>query len=305
MFELAVFQPIIDEKDTVLIITGIPGAGKSSFIGQEEILNFDEYKFIFEGSLDDYEKAKNRIDMCLKAGLEVEIYVFHRKPEKALENTYKRFNEHGRGAYIGTMARIQGGLAKTIPRLIKEYKGKVLICAIDLDKELFQEHGHNMNEACGNAAIPIITKEGNTNDIDNRLTEKLKRDFENDSIGVGCLRQAAGDRISEFTKAQALHAEPVSGERKAERSRNAKACSTDSMVNPKEEHISQLVLPIDISFLPFLNTLNALDAYVTEYEAKAECGSPLEIDLDICCHLMREMENIGGKLANANETLSI
>ena len=255
-----------------MIITGIPGAGKSTFVAKNIALNIDELKFVFEGALNDYERAKNKLDMCIKVGLEVSVFIFHRSPEKALDNTYKRFEQYGRGAYIETMANIQGGLAETIPRLIKEYGTQIQFCSIDLDKiDAMNDKGKiRLDESCQEDVIPIITKECKKDDIEQRLAEKLKKDFREGTINERCLHQASGSRFLEFANARKNGNRAQDGFQRNERSRNAKACSTDSMVNPKEEHISQLVLPIDISFLPVLNTLNALDAYVTEYEAKAE-----------------------------------
>jgi hypothetical protein len=97
------------ERDTVILLTGIPGAGKTSSVleGGELPANF---RVIYEGQLSKPETAISKVQLVFDGGLKPVILVVHVKPEQALENTLKRFAELGRGAGIGLMASIQGEL---------------------------------------------------------------------------------------------------------------------------------------------------------------------------------------------------
>lgn len=91
------------ERNTVVFLTGIPGAGKTSTmqLGNELPSN---YRSIFEGQLSNPETTKGKISMVLDAGLKPVVIAVHARPENALENTFKRFEDVGRGASIHIMS---------------------------------------------------------------------------------------------------------------------------------------------------------------------------------------------------------
>jgi hypothetical protein len=97
-------------RDTVVLLTGIPGAGKTSSVLAGGGLSPDT-KALFEGQLVKPETTIPKVQQVLDAGLRPVIIAVHATPESALRNTLKRFGEEGRGASIKTMADIQGGLA--------------------------------------------------------------------------------------------------------------------------------------------------------------------------------------------------
>ena len=97
------------QRDTVVFLTGVPGAGKTTSVLRDRQFP-DDYRAIFEGQLSRPAPTIAKIQQALDAGLKPQIMAVHALPEKALENTLQRFNEYGRGAGISVMAEIQGGL---------------------------------------------------------------------------------------------------------------------------------------------------------------------------------------------------
>jgi Zeta toxin len=101
------------EQDTVILLTGIPGAGKTSSVLRGGKLP-SKVRAVYEGQLSNPETAIAKVRQVLGAGLEPVIVAVHVKPELALQNTLRRFEEVGRGASIGIMAAIQGGLPESL-----------------------------------------------------------------------------------------------------------------------------------------------------------------------------------------------
>jgi hypothetical protein len=108
--------------DTVLFLTGIPGSGKTSTVLFQGQLP-PHCHAVYEGQLADTRYAIPKIQAALDAGFKPVINVIHANPEIALDNTYLRFNEHGRGA--GANAKIQADLPVGLAAIRKHFGDQV------------------------------------------------------------------------------------------------------------------------------------------------------------------------------------
>lgn len=156
------------ERDTVLLVTGIPGAGKTS-----AVLDGGEIpghvRAVYEGQLADSATALAKVRQILEQGLKPVIYAIHTTPERALRNTLQRFTEMGRGASIETMAKIQGGLTQGLRR-IQEQHGDTVALRIE-DRRDFQ-HPTSLD---GWSHLPVLESEGGYEHIRARLSAELER----------------------------------------------------------------------------------------------------------------------------------
>ena len=184
-------------RNNVLFITGIPGAGKSTAI-QKNNMTLSDYKVIYEGQLSNFEQAKEKIDWCLQHGCDVTVYAFHQSPEKALQNTFIRFNNIGRGASITAMSNIQGNLGDSIERLSATYDKRAIFCVVDLRTP-------NSNPQCGKESLQILKSEGDKDAIRKRLEAELERWRNSGRISEACFREAAGKRPLSLAAMQKLH----------------------------------------------------------------------------------------------------
>lgn len=191
----------------VLFVTGIPGVGKSTSIQRNKV-NLSDYKVMYEGQLANFEQAKEKIDWCLQHGCEVTVYAFHQSPERALQNTFIRFNTIGRGASITAMSNIQGNLGTSIEKLSHLYHDQVVFCAVDLRVE-------NFVPQCGEACIRILKSEGDKNDIRKRLEAELERWRISGRINEACFRESAGKRPFSLSEMQGFYADSQGDECKA------------------------------------------------------------------------------------------
>lgn len=127
-----------------------------------------------------------KIGQALDAGLKPVIVVVHREPEAALQNTLKRFAEKGRGAGIGVMADIQGGLPGSLRALEQRFGSSVKLHVIDGgDRD-------NYVQIVGWRAIQTLEKEGSRDVIYKRLEDRLERLQADKSISADAYRQARG-----------------------------------------------------------------------------------------------------------------
>lgn len=171
------------QRDRVVFLTGIPGAGKTTSVLQEEKFP-DDYRAIFEGQISRPAPTIAKIQQVLDAGLKPEIMVVHAMPEKALENTLKRFNKNGRGASIGVMAEIQGGLPDGLLEVKKHFGDKVELSIIDYRD---RAHPKLLN---GWKNLDVLRSEGNHEHIKHRLETALER--QRPGISEPAYRQARG-----------------------------------------------------------------------------------------------------------------
>lgn len=172
-------------RDEAVFLTGIPGAGKtSSFLSAGR---FDPAAHVvFEGQLVDRLKAAEKLGQALDVGLRPVIVVVHRQPEEALENTLKRFTEKGRGAGIGVMADIQGGLPASLRAVEERFGESVKLRVIDGgDRD-------NYVQIVGWRGIGVLEREGSRDDIYKRLETKLEQLQADRSLSGDAYRQARG-----------------------------------------------------------------------------------------------------------------
>lgn len=188
----------------VLFITGIPGAGKSTSIQRNKV-NLSDYKVIYEGQLANFDQAKEKIDWCLQHGCEVTVYAFHQSPERALQNTFVRFNTIGRGASITAMSNIQGNLGDSIERLGMIYDRRAIFCVVDLRVD-------DSTPKCDKESIQILKSEGDVNAIRSRLEAELERWRISGRINEACFREAAGKRPLSLSEMQKFHEDSVGNE---------------------------------------------------------------------------------------------
>ena len=120
-------------KTKAIFITGIPGAGQTTSV--KNCMNDDKVKLIFEGQLANPAPTIPKIEQCLQKRLDVTIAAVHIEPEKALDNTFKRFNEYGRGGSIEVMSSIQGNLPSGLKKLKEHFGDKINIIAIDRNSD--------------------------------------------------------------------------------------------------------------------------------------------------------------------------
>ena len=172
-------------RDTVVLLTGIPGAGKTSSVLAGEGLSPDT-KAVIEGQLVKPETTIPEVQQVLDAGLRPVIIAVHATPESALQNTLKRFEEEGRGASIKTMADIQGGLVEGL-RAIHGHFGD----AVELRVYDYRDR-NNPRELKGWVHVHVLESEGNRERIAQRLGDELERGRAAGEVEDAGYRQASG-----------------------------------------------------------------------------------------------------------------
>lgn len=204
LFHKMVAETDHQNRNSILFITGIPGAGKSTAI-QKNAIDLNKYKAIYEGQLSTYEQAKEKISWCLKHNCDADVFAFHRDPEGALQNTFLRFMTLGRGASIFAMSTIQGNLGNSIEKLYNEFSKSVTFCTIDLRSD-------NLDPICGKSGIAILKSEGDVHAIRERLECELEKWRKSGRITESCYREAAGRSPFSLATLQKIH-EQSSGDR--------------------------------------------------------------------------------------------
>ena len=167
-FRRALARPDAAERDTVLLITGIPGAGKTSSVLAGGRLA-PNVKAVFEGQLVKSETTFPKVQQVLDAGLRPVIIAVHATPESALRNTLTRFAEEGRGASINTMADIQGGLPAGLKAVHARFGDAVQLRVYD-----YRDRAQP-RELQGWENLPTLQSEGNRERIAERLRGELER----------------------------------------------------------------------------------------------------------------------------------
>ena len=156
------------ERDTVILLTGIPGAGKTSSILETGELP-EHIRTVYEGQLSNPETGMAKVSQVLDAGLRPVIVAVHASPERALKNTLQRFEELGRGASIGIMASIQGGLPDSLAQVRERYGDAVALTVVD--RRVF----HDPVQLNGWEHLPVLKLEGDREHIRHRLAEALEQ----------------------------------------------------------------------------------------------------------------------------------
>ena len=172
------------ERDTVVFLTGIPGAGKTSTVVAAGELD-PRHKMIFEGQMSDPVSSIAKIQMVLDAGLKPSILVVHALPENALDNTLKRYGELGRGAGVEVMAKIQGGLPVGLKAVHEQFGEKVVLQVADVRDRA------NVQVNSGWKNLNLLKSEGNYEQIKQRLVDALDKK-RRAGLDENAYRQAAG-----------------------------------------------------------------------------------------------------------------
>jgi hypothetical protein len=131
----------------VTLITGVPGAGKTSSVlawanlqksalvggdpPSSQNLPWSGTYAIYEGQLSKPETALAKIRDVLVANFHPVIIAIHPRPERALENVLQRFTAIGRGASIHNMARLQGMLPEGLGAVHDVFGKDVTLHIID------------------------------------------------------------------------------------------------------------------------------------------------------------------------------
>ncbi|MDO4682855.1 MAG: zeta toxin family protein [Lautropia sp.] len=187
-----------DGRDKVYFVTGIPGAGKSSsivFYGQQP-----DVAVVFEGQMSRPGPSMEKIDSALRAGFDVSIVAVHVKPETALDRTNMRFldPENGRGASIAVMSEIQGNLPSGLRQVQDRFGDSVSLLV--LDNSLANKQLHH----AGWSSIDVLEREGDREQIRQRLVSALERGYQEGRYSDGFYRQAAGRSPEKEGKGKAL-----------------------------------------------------------------------------------------------------
>lgn len=184
----AQFRSVLQEKPTdgknvVVLLTGIPGAGKTSSVLEKGRLPNNVHA-IYEGQLATPEVAITRVQQVLDAGFKPFIIVVHTTPERALDNTLQRFDEVGRGASINAMTNIQAGLPAGLAAVREKFHGAIELQIFD------RRNSRPSVKLEGWQHLPLLSSEGNHEHIKQRLNNHLES--RRASISTDAYDQAAG-----------------------------------------------------------------------------------------------------------------
>lgn len=182
------------DRNTVLFLTGIPGAGKTSSVLAGGQLP-EDCRLVFEGQLSKLGPTLEKIQQVLDAGLRPVIIAVHTRPENALDNTLTRFDDYGRGASINVMADIQGNLPDSLKAVHEQFGDQVQLIVCDYR----DRRDHHPLE--GWTHLDVLRSEGAHHEIRDRLTAALEQ--RKDSITEAAWRQAAGHPPAPLVRAMA------------------------------------------------------------------------------------------------------
>ncbi len=171
-------------RNEVVLLTGSPGAGKTSAVLDREGLP-DHIHAVYEGQLADPVTAVAKVEQVLKAGFKPVIIAVHVTPEKALDNTLQRFDEVGRGASINVIANIQGGLPEGLAAVHRKFGESV-------ELRIWDKRDFEHPKTCrGWEHIHILESEGNYEHIRERLNRHLET--RRNDLDTDAWRQASGE----------------------------------------------------------------------------------------------------------------
>ena len=174
------------DRDLVVFLTGIPGAGKTSSVLLSATEMPSRYRVVFEGQLSNLKTTKEKIEQVLAAKLNPVILVVHVMPEKALGNVITRYYEEGRGASINVMSDIQGHLPGTLAEINRQFSDQVSLFVQD------NRDGSRPQPLSGWSQLGILESEGTHDQIKQRLLADLDRRHAAGTITESCYQQAVG-----------------------------------------------------------------------------------------------------------------
>lgn len=122
----ALSQPVKDDKDaTVFFSAGGTGAGKTTALSQVPDVQqmMDRADLVYDGTMSNFNSAKDRIDAALDSGRNVNIGYINRDPVDSFTNgALPRAVETGRTVPLDAHISAHIGAAKTIQELQEAYK---------------------------------------------------------------------------------------------------------------------------------------------------------------------------------------
>jgi hypothetical protein len=184
------FRRLTDKKAEygmkIMFLTGVPGAGKTSYFLAAQKQLGDSFYAVFEGQLARPEPGIAKISLALNADFSVGISVVHIKPLAALDNTIKRFNEYGRGASVFGMAAIQGELPEGLQKIKDTFTSCVTFKIHDKRNPLEPK---NMK---GWENLDVLRSEGSKEQIQDILISRIKEYKKQGIISDACYKQAMG-----------------------------------------------------------------------------------------------------------------
>ena len=172
-------------RNKVVLVTGIPGAGKTTTVLTGEDLAAD-HKMIYEGQLVRPETTLPKIEQVLVAGLQPVVIAVHALPEDALRNTLRRFREYGRGAGIDVMAAIQGNLPEGLRSVHQRFGERVTLQVFDYRDR------RDPRALAGWDNLRVLRSEGHREQIAHRLKAELERLVRSGAADPAFERQALG-----------------------------------------------------------------------------------------------------------------
>lgn len=226
-------KPIENGRDTVVFLTGSPGAGKTTTVLNKGQLK-DNVAVVFEGQLANAHQNPASIDKIQKAlerGFKVEIVAVNPLPEQALDNTFKRFYDpaDGRGSSIATMARIQGNTYDGLKAVHNTFGDSVGLTIID------KPNGNNGKvEYTGWQHLDVLKSQRTEAQIKERLTTHLIKQYEIGVINDECFKQAAGSEHKQLAERMAERGSRAFSQDESRREFSSGSGSTSNQLGERE-----------------------------------------------------------------------
>ncbi len=178
------------ERNVAVFVTGMPGAGKTSEVQAAAMKAgnrlSDDVRVIYEGQLVDTKAAIEKVGQAIDAGCRVAVVAVLLRPEQALEFSFKRFEEYGRGAGAGVMANIQEGTPAALSAISERFGDKVTIGVHDVrDRQRVQRHE-------GQDGIKLWQEELSNGSVRERLNAEFERRRSAGLVSDDCQRQFGG-----------------------------------------------------------------------------------------------------------------
>jgi N12 class adenine-specific DNA methylase len=125
-----------DKINTVAFSAGGTGAGKTTAIDSIPSIAriVADAHIVYDSNMNDFEKAKGRIERSFNAGKRVEVFYVYRDPVEAMENgALPRAQREGRTVPLHEHAKTHIGAREVIPQLVEHYANdpRIRFTAID------------------------------------------------------------------------------------------------------------------------------------------------------------------------------
>jgi hypothetical protein len=118
-------------KDRVLLVTGVPGAGKTTTFGKDPTTFDSSACLSFESNISDPEIAFPRIDAILNANYKPVVVVLYADPTTCLARVVRRAKQIGRVVDIDYIASLHKLINVVIRKIRAKYGGRVPIKILD------------------------------------------------------------------------------------------------------------------------------------------------------------------------------